>query len=122
MALKTQINLFLILLLLGTQIVLAQHAAVHFTGNGHAIHHDTHEHNPEDNHNHSDHEQPHRQTGEICQICFFGQALAHGAMPDDRTDVFTRYGALYAIASNQNHIRRPTSHEYLARAPPSFPV
>ncbi len=109
MTTRSTINLVLILLMLGAQIALAQHATVHFTDHGHSA-----------QHHHDDNKEGTPQTGELCQICILNKNIAHALTPDAfiREVVVTQ--SAYRVPFAQNHITRQASQGYLARGPPLF--
>ena len=109
MVTRKYIKLLLILLMLGAQLALAQHATVHFTDHGHI----------ETHHDHSDHGGT-PKAGELCQICVFAKSFANTAIPDGVLIPAALMDSSYHVPPAQNHITRQASHGYLARGPPSF--
>jgi hypothetical protein len=108
MAMRNNIHFFMILLLLGAQLALAQHASVHFTDHGHETHHEHEEAEDE------------RYADELCQICIFSKGLTSG-LPLDGSYVTTLLARTsYKVPFAQNYITQQASSGYLARGPPSF--
>ena len=114
MTVRKTINLFLIVLLLGAQLAIAQHASVHLTiESGRALY----EHNHQDAPDHQKHQNDH----DLCQLCLLTQSFtqlvtfAGPALPVPSVTVSDSYLFANAVFMEQGN---PAS--YAARAPPSF--
>lgn len=121
MIVKKHLYLLLILLMLGAQIGLAQHATVHFTDHGHISHAEHHDHD-----DHGVHEEPDGntapETAELCQICIFAKSLSYSFAPEDITLPVTLTAHSDTPLLSQNCPSQESRHRYLARAPPAFLV
>jgi len=105
MTVRKNISLLLIMLLLGAQLALAQHATVHFTDHG-GIHHQ--------------HDNDSPQVNELCQLCIFAKGFAHGLSPDDAVLHADFLISSYRVPVAHNYLKRQESQGYLSRGPPAF--
>ena len=101
------LNLCFILLLVGAQIVLANHSFIHILDNANDIQHEQDEHDES-------------ATELLCQLCLSTKLLAFTILPIEagfNLDIFDR---VYEIARINSFIYSRNTQEYLARAPPTL--
>jgi hypothetical protein len=108
MVLRKNINLFLVLLMLGAQLAIAQHASLHFTERDYVAYH-------QENHNEGT-----PQALEICQLCISAKASSFAVVQDDVIVYNLSVEAYYKAQLTQYYIKQQISHGYLSRAPPFF--
>lgn len=110
---RQKISLFLVFVMLCTQLLLAQHSTVHFNEDEYAgiAYQHTGQHEPPADH-------PAHHKNKICQICVFGKVLSHSfpvASVDIPKPVFAvSFDLPVARESSTRHETRPLQ----ARAPP----
>ena len=115
MAMRKHINLFLVLLMLGAQLALAQHATVHFAEQQEIVNAYMHQSGHDSP---SGHHGPHLKV--VCQLCLFSKGISHTITPVSIVFNGPVEISAYKTPLAQSHITRQSSHGYLARGPPAF--
>lgn len=108
-----EVSLLLVFVMLCTQLILAQHATVHFIEDehiGYAYQHENKQESPVDH--------PGHNKDKVCQICLFSKALSHTFLSAGVDVLAPDFAAAFAVPVPRDAYARIITLPLRARGPP----